>query len=234
MSIATISRALAWVMVIVAVCFIPHLLSGPSATAARLGAAYSSAPASSSAVSKESRSAELSPEAKEAVQELMRQSWATNFSLAALGLVSSGAWLIRRKSPKLLSWVAVVGMLAFVGVFVIVVIPANSESFSDWLPDKIRSVRQLAAIGAWSFVLAEIHRVLAFLLSVLSVVSMVVVMVKVMDAPLARVPGARGTRNRTVRKRYVVRKGGSRRTFKRLDGARLSCEVCNGKKTRNC
>jgi hypothetical protein len=40
-------------------------------------------------------------------------------------------------------------------------------------------------------------------------VSVVVVMVKVMDAPLARVPMAMGGGNRTVRKRYTVLIGGA-------------------------
>jgi hypothetical protein len=106
------------------------------------------------------------------------QSWLTNLGLAIVGIAFSVLWLLRRSSRGLVMWSAIVGAVLFIGIFLVVVIPANSETIADWIPDKMGWIRKMASIGAWSFVLAEIHRVLSLALAIVSLVIMIVIVVR--------------------------------------------------------
>ena len=114
-----------------------------------------------------------SPEAVEAIRVHHRRTWITSFLLFLLGSLGSASWLRAKSYRSVAAGVGVACLLGFVAVFLVIVIPANAATFSTWLPAKLAEMQKFAAIQAWSFMVAEIHRFASLTLALLTLAMMI-------------------------------------------------------------
>ena len=102
----------------------------------------------------------------------------TNLLLLVCGSIGTASWLRSRSRTGLGAWVGVLSLFGFIAVFLMIVIPENSESLASWLPEKAAAIQQLVAIQAWSFVVAEVHRVVSIALAAVTVAIMLISMMR--------------------------------------------------------
>lgn len=115
-----------------------------------------------------------SPEAVEAIRVHHRRTWITSFLLLLLGSLGSASWLRAKSYRSAAAWVGASCLLGFVAVFLVIVIPSTALTLSSWLPAKLADMQKFAAIQAWSFMAAEIHRLASFALALLTLAMMMV------------------------------------------------------------
>jgi hypothetical protein len=96
-------------------------------------------------------------------------SWITNLLLMLLGVSSATLWLARAQTTWR-KWAALAGAAVFFLICVVVV--AAQSDHGGVIAGKIALLRQLASARSWSFLAAELHRLVAMLVAFAMLIAM--------------------------------------------------------------
>ena len=102
-------------------------------------------------------------------------SWMTNLLLLLLGACSATLWLMRGKKGGR-KWPAISAAIAFVLIGASALVLQSSDQGA--VAGRLEFLRQLMAARAWSFLAAEMHRLLAVLVALATAIMMALSMRK--------------------------------------------------------
>lgn len=155
------ATGLAWLLLVCSLAFSLYLFPLPSTSVDR---ALSALPSGAGT------------DVREYVESSVWLAWISNLTLFVSGTGASGLWVTSaRSTPR--KWLALVLAIVFVALSgLIVVVQANGAE--PWVQQKAAFLRQLLAAGIWTYLLAELHRLISSLVSLAAAAAMLITLIK--------------------------------------------------------
>jgi hypothetical protein len=156
-----IANLAVWLFLICSISFLAYLFPLPSTG---IETAMSSLPTSTTGGSASD------VDVKQFIERSFWLSWTTNLTLMISGTLSAALWITSRSS-RTRKWTAIALAMVFVLLCGLILL-AQVGGSDSWIERKTAFLKQLMSAGIWTYVAAEVHRLISSLVSVIALILM--------------------------------------------------------------